>query len=189
MPAVKGWQAMRDRSAALLLARTGAGVETWTRRIQASRPADEPALRIWLSEQGVTGYAQALLVWEVFGYPDFLTTDASALIDGQYADRPHLRPVFDSIVAALPALGEVTVQARKTYVSLVSPRRTFAVVQATTKRRVDLGLRLDVEPRGRLRPAPNLGNGSMPVRLELSAPEEVDAAALDWLQMAYSRNI
>jgi hypothetical protein len=35
------------------------------------------------------------------------------------------------------------VPARKTIVSLVSPRRTFAVVRATTKGRVDLGLRLD----------------------------------------------
>ncbi len=26
---------------------------------------------------GVTGYAQALLVWERFGYPDFLTADAN----------------------------------------------------------------------------------------------------------------
>ena len=47
------------------------------------------------------------------------------------------------MLAVLPALGPVTVQARKTMVSLVSPRRTFAVVQATTKDRVDLGLRLD----------------------------------------------
>jgi len=33
---------------------------------------------------------------------------------GQYADRPHLRPVLDTLLAALPALGPVTVQARKT---------------------------------------------------------------------------
>jgi hypothetical protein len=63
------------------------------------------------------------------------------LIAGQYADRPQLRPILDAVLAALPALGPVTVQARKTFVSLVPPRRTFAVVQATTRTRVDLGLR------------------------------------------------
>ena len=72
-----------------------------------------------------------------------LTAEARELIDGQYADRAHLRPVLDAVLAALPGLGPVTVQARTTLVSLVTPRRTFAVVQATTKNRVDLGLRLD----------------------------------------------
>ena len=67
--------------------------------------------------------------------------DAGELIEGQYADRPQLRPILDAVLALLPALGPATVQARKTIVSLVSPRRTFAVVRATTKDRVDLGLR------------------------------------------------
>ena len=71
------------------------------------------------------------------------TADAGELIEGQYADRPQLRPILDAVLALLPALGPATVQARKTIVSLVSPRRTFAVVRATTKDRADLGLRLD----------------------------------------------
>ena len=55
--------------------------------------------------------------------------------------------MLGAVLAVLPALGPATVQARKTIVSLVSPRRTFAVVRATTRDRVDLGLRLnDTEP-------------------------------------------
>ena len=68
--------------------------------------------------------------------------EAGGLIAGQYADRPGLRAILDTLLAAAARPGPVTVQARKTFVSLVTPRRTFAVVQATTKRRVDLGLRL-----------------------------------------------
>src|SRR5579872_205352 len=50
-------------------------------------------------------------------------TDAEAeeLIASQYADRPQLRPVLDAVLAALPAAGPATVQARKTFVSLVTP--------------------------------------------------------------------
>ncbi len=47
---------------------------------------------------------------------------ADQLIADQYADRPQLRPVLDAVLAAVPTLGPVTVQARKTFVSLVSPR-------------------------------------------------------------------
>jgi hypothetical protein len=96
---------------------------------------------------------------------------ASQLIADQYADRPQLRPILGAVLAALPALGPVTVQAPKTFVSLVSRRRTFALVQATTRARVDLGLRLDgVEPGGRLQAARDIGAAT--VRIALSGPEE-----------------
>jgi uncharacterized protein DUF5655 len=138
---VRAWQRMRDMSARLLRERTGEGVDTWNRRIKRQRFDDEGALRAWLTKQGVSGYAQSLLVMERFGYPDFLLASADELIDGQYADRPGLRPIFDAIIEAASNLGKVTIQARKTYVSLVSARRTFARIQPTTKKRVDLGLR------------------------------------------------
>jgi hypothetical protein len=189
--APKSWQEMREWCARLLESRTGQGVAAWKERIAAGTPAkraDEPALRRWLSAEGVTGYAQALLVWETFGYPGFLVADADELIDRQYADRPQLRPVFDAVLAALPALpGPVTVQARGTLVSLVSPRRTFAVLMPTTKSRVDLGLRLDTtEPGGRIRPARDLGQAT--VRIPLTTPGEVDEEVRAWLTKAYDEN-
>ncbi len=109
------------------------------------------------------------------------------LIDAQYADRPQLRPVLDAVLAALPALGQVTVQARKTMVSLVGPRRTFAVVQATTKNRVDLGLRLDNhKPGGRLLAARDIGAANL--RIPLTGPGDFDKEALGWLRRAYEEN-
>jgi len=154
----------------------------------AADRADEPALRKWLSAEGVTGYAQALLVWETFGYPEFLVADAEQLIDKQYADRPRLRPVFDAVLRTLPGLrGPVTVQARGTLVSLVSPRRTFAVLKPTTKSRIDLGLRLDsMRPEGRLREAKNLGQAT--VRIPLTTSGDVDDEVRNWLTRAYNEN-
>jgi len=123
------------------------------------------------------------------GAPDFLTADADELIDGQYADRPQLRPILDAVLALLPAFGPATVQARKTIVSLVSPRRTFAVVRATTKDRVDLGLRLDgAEPGGRLQSAKGIGGGGATVRIALRRPEDVDDEARGLIMRAYEEN-
>jgi hypothetical protein len=121
--------------------------------------------------------------------PDFMTADSGELIDGQYADRPQLRPILDAVLGLLPALGPATVQARKTIISLVSPRRTFAVVRATTKDRVDLGLRLDdAEPGGRLQSAQNIGGGGATVRVALSRPEDVDDEVRDLMRRAYDEN-
>jgi len=116
-----------------------------------------------------------------------MTAGADELIEAQYADRPRLRPVLDTVLAALPALGQVTVQARKTLVSLVGPRRTFAVVQATTKNRVDLGLRLDNEkPGGRLLAARDIGAANL--RIPLTGPGDIDEEVLGWLRRAYDEN-
>jgi Family of unknown function (DUF5990)/Domain of unknown function (DUF5655) len=183
---LKSWQQMREWAAGLLESRTGADVGAWNDRIAAAGLDDERTLREWLAGRGVTGYAQALLVWERFGYPDFLTADAEQLIDGQYADRPQLRPVLDAVLAVLPTLGPVTVQARKSLVSLVSPRRTFAVVQPTTKSRVDLGLRLDgAEPGGRLQAAGNVASGAATVRVALTGADDVDDEVRGLMRRAY----
>ena len=187
MAQTRDWQSMKAMSARLLEERTGEDVDTWDQRIKAEGFTHEQELRAWLSAQGVTGYAQSLLVMERFGYPDFLLASADELIQGQYADRPQLRPIFEAIIDAAAGLGEVIVQTRKTYVSLMSPRRTFARVQPTTKNRVDLGLRLEGQkPGGRLHPSKI--HESMPVQISLTTPDEVDTEVLGWLQQAYDQN-
>jgi hypothetical protein len=121
--------------------------------------------------------------------PDYLLADADELVEGQYADRPALRPILDAVLARLPGIGEISVQTRKTYLALVTPRRTFAAVQPTTKQRVDLGLRLeDVAPTDRLQPAPNFRQSSVTMKIGLSSGEEVDDEVERWLRQAYEQN-
>jgi len=183
----RDWQRNRTMWVRILEKRTGVGVDAWKRRIMKEGLDDEASLRAWLTSQGVTGYGQSLLVMERFGYPNFLLATADELIDAQYEDRPGLRPIFDAIVAAAMRLGKVTVQARKTYVSLVSPRRTFARIQATTKGRVDLGLRIEgVAPGGRLQPSRI--HETMPLQVGLSTLADIDAEVVRWLRRAYDEN-
>lgn len=189
MPATRDWRQMHAQSADLLKRRTGDDLETWNARVRESGIDDEPSLRAWLTEQGVTGYPQSLLVMERFGYPDFLIATADELIDGQYADRPQLRPILDAVLATAAGVGDVAIQARKTYVTLLTPRRTFATVKATTRRRVDLGLRLADPPHGgRLQAVSGMGNRAMTARIGLESMDEVDDEVAYWLQRAYGEN-
>jgi hypothetical protein len=184
---IRDWRRYREMWIRVLEKQTGEGLDKWNRRIKKEGLEDERSLRAWLTEQGVTGYARSLLLMERFGYPDFLLASADELIDAQYADRPRLRPIFDAVISASMGLGKVIIQARKTYVSLLTPRRTFARVQATTKNRVDLGLRLEGQkPVGRLRPSRI--HETMRFQISLTAPVDVDSEALDWLQKAYDQN-
>jgi hypothetical protein len=172
---------------------------------RAARDGDAPSLRRLRQASGTVTLSDAqLAIARNYGFTSwprlkaeverrraafapFLTAEAEDLITGQYCDRPRLRPILDVVLAALPALGPVTVQARGTIVSLVTPRRTFAVVKATTKSRVDLGLRLDhTQPGGRLLPARDIGAAT--VRIPLTTPEQIDEEVLSWLQRAYDQN-
>ena len=190
MPAARDWRQMNEWIADLLKRRTGDDVETWNARVRESGASDEASLRAWLAERGVTGYPQNLLVMERFGYPDFLLASADELIDGQYADRTALRPILDAVLVRAGQVGAVTIQARKTYVSLVTPRRTFATVQAATRRRVDLGLRLANPPLGgRLQAAGSVGGGSVSARIGLASVDEVDDEVEHWLRRAYEENV
>jgi len=183
MATVRDWSEQNRQAARLLKERTGKDVAHWNRRIREQDFRGEAALSAWLAKEGVTGYARDLLVHERFGYPDFLLASATDLVEAQYRDREALRPVYEAVVAAARSMGEVEVQARKSFVALVAGR-TFARIQATTKDRVDLGLRLDGEKTGgRLLAAK--GHDTMKHRIALSSPSDVDGEVRRWLRRAY----
>jgi hypothetical protein len=115
--------------------------------------------------------------------------DPDALIEGQYADRPGLRPILDAVLAVVPGLGPVIVQPRRTLVTLFTPRRAFAAIRPATRDRVDLGLRLDgAGPGGRLLAAGNVGGGGVTVRVALARPDDVDDEVWDLMRRAYAEN-
>src|SRR5678816_3725570 len=91
MSTIRDWRQSREMWVRVLEKQTSEGLDVWNERVRKETMADEEALRDWLFTQGVTGYAQSLLVMERFGYPDFLLASADELIERQYADRS--RPV------------------------------------------------------------------------------------------------
>jgi hypothetical protein len=186
MTATRDWQLNRNQWMTLLEKQTGRGVAEWNRRIGIEGMTSEGELRSWLTKQGVTGYPRQLLIMERFGYPDFVLSTAGELIDRQYAGYPQLRPIYGAIVEAASRCGEVILQARKSYVSLLTPRRTFARVKRSTASRVDLGLRLEQRPGGRLQRSTL--HETMPVQIGLTSPKDVDSEIRKWLRRAYVAN-
>src|SRR5262245_62600272 len=153
MTTIRDWQQSRSKWVTVLETQTGQKLDCWNQLIRESLITSENELRTWLTEREVTGYAQNLLVMERFGYPDFFTLTADELIARQYAARPHLRAIYEAIINAATTCGEIIIQARKTYVSLVAPRRTFARIRPA-RNQVDLGLRLErCVPLGRIEPS------------------------------------
>jgi Domain of unknown function (DUF5655) len=193
----KDWREMHEWSAQLLKRQTGHGIEDWNARIRDTGITSSDELQLWLKTRNINGYAQQLLIMERFGYPEFMLKTAEELVAEQFADREHLRPVFNEVIEAgvgVAHQGLVEVQARKTYVTLRTKRRKFAVVKPTTKTRVDLGLRIvdmtEVSDRyaERLQPASVLRDDAMTHRIPLEKLEDVDDEVCYWLAVAYEQN-
>ena len=83
--------------------------------------------------------------------------------------------------------GAVEVQARKTYVSVLTPRRTFARVQAS-KDRVQVALRLDGRKPGGLLERSSV-HDDMPVQIAFATPKDVSAKAVAVLREAYEESL
>jgi len=189
MREARSWVERKAWVAGVLERRTGQDLVSWNARVSEAEFADEATLRTWLAEQGVTGYPAQLLVMERFGYPDYLERSPDELVEGQYRDRPALRPILETLLDVAEDLGDLTIQTRKGYVTLVGPRRTFASIEPTTRTRVDLGLRLPDEPAsGRIEIAKSLGQSQMTHRIPLESTADIDDDVIDALQRAYDVN-
>jgi hypothetical protein len=169
---------------------TGRSADAWIEALRAAGLGDDAPhadRRAWLIAQGV-GYNHtgAILWWMKNGAA--VRAGGDELLERQYAGaKAALRPVYERVAAVIEGLGDDVVRGlRGTYVSYGRPKQ-FALVQPSTRTRVDLGLRLPgAQATARLLEAGSFGSGSISHRVALAAPEDVDPEVEGWLRDAYA---
>lgn len=169
--------------------KTGKPLEEWFKILAASKLEKHgEMLKLLKSEYGVThGFANtiALLYRQ---QAEGASPAADDLVAAQYTGpKAALRPVYEAVLAATIQFGpDVEVAPKKTYVSL-RRKKQFAILQATTKDRIDLGLNLKgVEPTERLEGGV-VFSGMCTHRVRLQKLEEVDEQVRSWLRQAYEQ--
>ncbi|MEG9249389.1 hypothetical protein V6S67_14975 [Arthrobacter sp. Soc17.1.1.1] len=182
MGEMQSWQAMVGTNAARLVRTTGRTPADWAADARAAGISTREELSRWLKGQGITGYNLMSIDWEVFGPPEFFRLSADELYAAQYADRPALRPLADKILLWATETPEVTLQMRKTYVSLQTPRRKFAQLTPSTKTAVDVFFRLAVPDLPGLEPVRTTDPFAW--RIRLRHVDDVDEALLRALSAA-----
>ncbi|MEM1174330.1 MAG: DUF4287 domain-containing protein [Pseudomonadota bacterium] len=107
------------------------------------------------------------------------------LVAAQYSGpKSDLKPIYDAIIKAARACGDVEVSPKKAYVSLRRSKQ-FAIVQPSTRTRVDLGLNLKGEaPIERLEASGSF-NAMVSHRVRLEKPGDVDNAVKGWIKKAW----
>lgn len=169
--------------------KTGKPLAEWYQILGAAKVAKHgDILKLLKGEYGVThGYANTistLFRQQQAGGPPPDADLVAAQYDGAKAS---LRPVYDAVLTAVARFGpDVEIAPKKTYVSLRRSKQ-FAIVQPTTRTRVDLGLNLkDAESTPRLEGG-KVFSGMCTHRVSLFSPAEVDAEVVAWLKEAYEQ--
>lgn len=108
------------------------------------------------------------------------------LVSSQYAGaKSELKPIYDALIAAINKLGkDVEIAPKKKYVSL-RRKKQFAIIQPSTKDRVDVGINMKgAKETARLEKSGSF-NSMVSHRVRLSAKKDVNAELKKWLKAAY----
>jgi Domain of unknown function (DUF5655)/Domain of unknown function (DUF4287) len=164
--------------------KTGKGFDDWLATARAAGLEKHGELVKHLkADHGLThGYANLVALF-ARGYGEESGAD---LVAAQYAGaKAGLRAIHDEVVATVRSFGDdVEIAPKKTSVSLRRSKQ-FALLQPSTKTRVDLGIQLKgVPPEGRLEPSGPFGS-MCSHRVRLESPDDVDAEVVAWLRRAY----
>ncbi len=170
--------------------RTGKTLEEWIAAVQATDidPLDQKAVRKWLKEQGVLQNSQWAIADAAARAAGWERPSVEGYIDSQFSgDKAALRPIFDTLREIIESLGEdVSVEGRGGYTPFVR-KRQFAAIQASTKKRVDLGLRFTQAPYSEL-----LNTNSLPGqsthKIGLTSTEQITDEVRELIRLAYEQN-
>ena len=106
-------------------------------------------------------------------------------VAAQYNGKETLKPVYQALIKLVQGFGnDVEIAPKKAYVSLRRAKQ-FALLQPSTKSRLDVGIKLkDVEPEGHLEASGSF-NAMVTHRVRTSSLDDIDADLKAWLKAAY----
>ncbi len=165
--------------------KTGRSLDEWLAILGKEKLEKHGEMVKWLKgEHGVTHGFANLIVHEYRGR-QAVGAAPDPLAEQYKGPKAGLRPIYDAVAAAVGAFGgDVEFAPKKAYVSL-RRNKQFAIIQPSTRDRVDLGLNLKgVEPGDRLEASGSF-NAMVSHRVRLSSPGDVDKELVGWLRQAY----
>lgn len=180
-----------DEMAAAMIAnmkdKTGKTLPQWLKIAKAAKLEKHGQIVKYLkSDHGMTHGFANLVAHKTLESDAGSAGATDDLVAAQYSGpKANLRPIYDSLVAAVERFGkDVEIAPKKTYVSL-RRNKQFGLIQPSTKTRVDVGINLKgTKASGRLEPSGSF-NAMVSHRVRLADTEDVNKELIAWLKKAY----
>lgn len=164
-----------------LPAKTGKSLSEWQSVVAASGAGKHgEIMKLLKGEHGVSHGFANLIAQKCIGNMDQSDDD---LVANQYKGKESLKPIHDAVIDYVSTYGsELEIAPKKTSVSL-RRKKQFALIQPSTKTRIDLGINLKgVPPEGRLEAM----SGMCTHKIKLTDLEGFDAEVKAWLDKAFA---
>lgn len=164
--------------------KTGKSLDEWISMLAQKNFAKHgEAVKFLKTEHGVThGFANTIVHLSK-KQPE----DEVDHVSRQYEGKERLKPIYDQLKTLISAFGsDVEFAPKKTYVS-VRRKKQFAIIQPSTKTRLDLGLNLKEKKADGVLEASGSWNAMCSHRVRLTEESDISKEVLSWLKVAYQQ--
>jgi len=177
---------MTQKAVATIEEMTGTRLDEWVRRVKAAKLTKHKEIRDFLiGKHGLSyGYANTL-THAVRDVIEGVKSEVS-LVEEQYSgDKASLKPIYDAVIKSIKKFGsDVEIAPKRAYVSL-RRKKQFAIVQPSTKTRMDIGLIIKGRDTTERLEKAGSWNSMCTHRVRVSEKGEIDSELVEWLKEAY----
>lgn len=169
--------------------KTGKSLEEWLMHLKTAGLEKHGEIVKYLKSEHNVTHGFANLITHYFLNPSIEEKKEDNDLDvGLLLGKEPIAEVFFKAKSIFEGLkGEVEFAYKKAYISLRTPKKQFAILQPSTKDRVDIGLNLKgVEPEGIVQAAGSW-NAMVTHRIKVATVAELDGLE-PWVQKAYDEN-
>jgi predicted transport protein len=109
------------------------------------------------------------------------------LVTGQYKGKENLKPWYDKIMTEINKLGsDIELAPKKAYVSL-RRKKQFAIIQPSTKDRLDVGINVKGAAPAGIAAAAGSWNAMCTLRIKVESEQAIGNELFTWLKQAYEQ--
>lgn len=163
--------------------KTGKPLAEWLTLLATQKPDKHGKIISYLKTEHQVTHGFANLIAHEFLNQD--KADEPDLVAQQYCGREGLLTIYEALISAIQNFApDLEIAPKKAYVSLRRSKQ-FALLQPSTKTRLDVGINLkDTEPTDRLEKSGSF-NAMVSHRVRITDIGQIDDELIKWLETAW----
>lgn len=168
--------------------KSGKKLAEWRKILASSGLAKHGELVNFLKEQhGLShGNANTLVHMALQSHAGAAENDTDWIAE-QYKGKEEMKPWYDRIMEIISSLGtDIEIAPKKAYVS-VRRKKQFAIIQPSTKARMDIGLNIKGKDPSGMAEKAGSWNAMCTHRIKLESPGGINEELIAWLSAAYEQ--
>jgi predicted transport protein len=166
---------------------TGKKLDEWAAIINDSGFEKHGELVNFLKKEHSMGHGNANMLVHHTNKSHSAYDNEDDLVVQQYKGKEDLKKFYDLLIKEVKGFGsDVELSPKKAYVSL-RRKKQFALIQPSTKTRLDIGLNLKNAEPSRALEAGGSWNTMCTHRIKIEKATDIDATVIQWLKQAYEQ--